>query len=380
MNKELQINVNPSVLAWARKSLEYDPKYVAQELEMDYEDFKKLEKGTTKPTYEQLLQMSQIYKRPLAALLVTEVPEEKPRPKDFRTVRSDELDNFQDKTLLAIRRTRGLVAAAIALRKELGISFPAWIHTASLKDDAEKCAGIYRKLFKVSSINKFENTDDALDFLIAEFEKYGILVFQVTLTQDEVRGFSLTDEQVPVIVIRRGGEQATAKIFTLFHELGHILLHEGGICNLKENSGAPQIEKWCNQFAAEALVPIKELLAEKNVRDQAKAGNKFWATTTLVSIGKGWHVGPEVILRKLFSEGLTTKKFYEEKHKKWLSQKPFGRGGGSRDRVKEKVIEKGKTFVHLAVKAYDEKKITLKDFVDYLDIPVDQIGRIKEYL
>ena len=380
-DKQFQLKVNKEVLKWARSSLQYDTTYAAKELKISEKELAQLESGKKSPTYEILLKMSQLYSRPFAAFLLSEVPEEKPAPKDFRTVKSEKHGHLHDKTLLAIRRVRGLVQAAIELRNEVGIKLSGWNYSASINDDPEQLATDYRKLFKVKEINLIEKTDAALDFLISQVENEGILVFQLSLTQDEVRGFSLTDETVPVIVIKRGGERPTAKIFTLFHELGHILLHDGGICNLKESGAAGKIEKWCNQFAASILVPMNNLLNEEVVKEHRRNDNPYWQLNTLTELGAKRHVGPEVILRRLYNAGLTTKQFYEEKHEKWSSAKTGGRGGGSgRDILKEKVREKGKGFTRLALEAWESRKISLKDFADYMDITIDQVKRVPAYL
>jgi Zn-dependent peptidase ImmA (M78 family)/transcriptional regulator with XRE-family HTH domain len=299
-DKHFPVKINPSLLVWARESVRFAPAYVAQELNITENELKELEEGVRVPTYDQLLQFSKLYEKPIGAFLLNEVPKEKHLPKDYRTIHSEGLAELHDKTLITIRRVRGLVEDAMELRKEMGVQLPEWKFSASLKEDVEGIAPFYRNLFKVAGITKIETSGDALDYLISQIEDRGILVFQTSLTQDEVRGFSLTDEAVPVIVIRRA-DRPTAKTFTLFHELGHILLHEGGICNLKEQGASAQIEKWCNQFAASVMVPIDDLLTEEIVRIQKQEGNKYWQLITLTRLSEKRHVGPEVILRRLFN-------------------------------------------------------------------------------
>ncbi|MFI5188437.1 MAG: ImmA/IrrE family metallo-endopeptidase [Chitinophagales bacterium] len=379
-NKDFNIKINHLLLVWARESVRIAPAYAAQELKMTEEEIKKLEEGTLIPTYNQLLEFSKLYGKPIGAFLLNMVPEEKPLPKDYRTVQSQEVNELHDKTLLSIRRVRGLVEDAIELRKEMGVILPKWDYASSLNENVEEVAINFRKLFNLLEFNKIENENNALDYLITQFENSGILVFQTSLTQDEVRGFSLTDEAVPVIVIRRADRQ-TAKPFTIFHELGHILLHDGGICNFKEKGIAAKVEKWCNQLAASILIPLENLLIEDMVQFQKRSGNKYWQLMTLTRLGQKYHVGPEVVLRRLYNANLTTKEFYEEKHEKWNSGFLGGRGGGKpRDRIKEQIKEKGKNFTRLALEALDKQKISIKDFADYMDVKIDQINKIPTYL
>src|SRR5260370_3025122 len=58
----------------------------------------------------------------------------------------------------------------------------------------------------------------------AAVEALGVLVLQQTMPVKEVRGFSLNGGSVPTIVVS-SSDAVLARLFTLFHELVHLLLH-----------------------------------------------------------------------------------------------------------------------------------------------------------
>lgn len=64
-------------------------------------------------------------------------------------------------------------------------------------------------------------------------------------------------------MIAYGNEAPTAQVFTLFHELGHVLLKKAAISGPLNNSGRnkeeQRIEKWCDRFAASLLIPSSEM-------------------------------------------------------------------------------------------------------------------------
>src|SRR5690606_26306550 len=120
-----------------------------------------------------------------------------------------------------------------------------------------------------------KNINDALEAYIEKVESLGVVVSQLSLTQDNLRGFAIVDDIVPIIGIKRGSEQAHSKTFTLFHELGHILLNEGGLCDLSPNT-TQELEKWCNAFSAEILMPSAELLGMELVQEYQRQGQKVW--------------------------------------------------------------------------------------------------------
>ena len=57
-------------------------------------------------------------------------------------------------------------------------------------------------------------------------ETHNILVFQGDFEREEAQGFSISSQQ-PYAIILSSGDYPNARSFTLFHELGHLLLSEG---------------------------------------------------------------------------------------------------------------------------------------------------------
>ncbi len=224
---------------------------------------------------------------------------------------------------MAIRKARALAQSSVELRKEMGMPFPQFNLSASIQDNPQDVADKIRKLLLLENIREIEDVRLALEIYIERFESLGIAVFQLSLTQDNVRGFAIVDDLIPIIGIKRGGEQAHSKIFTLFHELGHVLLNEDAISDLSLH---PQweLEIWCNAFSGEVLIPSKELLSMEIVHDYQRKGQKEWKLKDLVELGNHFHVGPLAILRSLFEKQLTTKAFYNEKHNQW-NRPQFGR-------------------------------------------------------
>ncbi|PIW68819.1 MAG: hypothetical protein COW10_00460, partial [Candidatus Omnitrophica bacterium CG12_big_fil_rev_8_21_14_0_65_42_8] len=152
------------------------------------------------------------------------------------------------KTYLAIRKARRFQYSAIELIKELGEESKKLSIKANLSDNPETLAEKMRIQFGVKEFpsSVYFTKEAALDEWIKTLENNGILVFQISITMNKkIRGFSLIDEDIPVVVLRRSDE-TSAKIFTLFHELAHLLLREGGICDLEESDISH--EKFCNHF------------------------------------------------------------------------------------------------------------------------------------
>lgn len=379
MKDNIYIEVNHKVLVWARESLALTRNQVSEKTSITAKRLIQLEEGK-QPTLDELKELSKTYKRTIATLLLAKPPKEKPLPTDRRTIDSKDLGNFHEKTIMAVRKARALAQSFVELRQELGIEIPKFSLSASIQEQPQVVAAKIRKHLNLDELREIENVNHALEAYIEKVESLGVAIFQLSLTQDKLRGFSIVDDVMPIIGIKRGGEQATAKIFTLFHELGHILLNEGGLCDLSEKTSI-EIEKWCNAFSAEVLIPTSELLLMEVVLEQRHNNNKIWAKKDLVELGNYFHVGPLAILRSLLENKLTTPVFYKEKHQAW-NKPQFGRAKHPEGKniAKETIREKGRTYISLAFSAYDQNRIDLKDLSDFLGIRLSYIPKTRQLM
>jgi Zn-dependent peptidase ImmA (M78 family)/transcriptional regulator with XRE-family HTH domain len=89
-------------------------------------------------------------------------------------------------------------------------------------------------------------------------EDRGVLVMVVPLGRNGCQGFALLDDRAPVIAIN-SAQTAPARVFSLMHELAHLLLRESSFD--LEYSAATETERWCEVFAATFLMPADDVRA-----------------------------------------------------------------------------------------------------------------------
>ena len=115
------------------------------------------------------------------------------------------------------------------------------------------------------------------------------------LDPEEFRGFALSDDRAPLVFIN-GADSKAAQMFTLAHELAHLWLGQSALsdASARETSGNA-IETWCNQVAAELLVPMAVFTGELIDREPLP--------DTLARLARRFKVSTLVVLRRLLDAG-----------------------------------------------------------------------------
>ena len=134
MAEVIHIKTNPEVLKWARVSLMLSKPKAAKGIRISISRLEQLENGERFPSMGELKSMAKTYNRTVATLLLQKPPEEKPLPKDRRTIDSVKLDIFHEKTIMAVRKARALVSSLIELKEEVGLPIQPFQFSGSIED------------------------------------------------------------------------------------------------------------------------------------------------------------------------------------------------------------------------------------------------------
>jgi len=148
------------------------------------------------------------------------------------------------------------------------------------------------------------NSEQFLRRLIQKVEGAGILVMRSgvmghstrnKLDVEEFQGFAISDPYAPVVFINDTDARA-AQIFTLAHELAHIWIGKTGISNAriggKSLSDLGKIERFCNQVAAEFLVPERSLKiawqSSRTIKGNIQRICKYFWVSSLVALRRAY--------------------------------------------------------------------------------------------
>lgn len=327
MNSHIGFAIQPDVLRWARDTSGLSVADVAKKLKKTENEILDWEQGVTTPSYTILEKLAyELYKRPLAVFFLPEPPLEENQKHEFRTLPLADLDTLLPDTITQIKNAHVYqldledlydgrnpekipLFEKIELHPEQPIPQQANVIRFLLNDDVE-------------SRKECDSDEEALKKWIVEIEKQGIFVFKNSFKQKEISGFSLISKEFPVICINNSTTK-TRQVFSLLHELAHILLGINGISKFDNkyieylDSKEQAVEIFCNKFAAEVLIPEEDFNKKIFGIDQIDLEN---VEDIIMPLAKRYCVSREAILRRFLDKGMITKSFYEKKSKDWNSQ------------------------------------------------------------
>jgi Zn-dependent peptidase ImmA (M78 family)/transcriptional regulator with XRE-family HTH domain len=360
--------VKPELLVWARESLHIPVDEVARKV---HKDVVLWERGQKRPSIPQLRKLANIYKRPLAIFYLPEPPVEEDLPSDFRTLPSQRDFPLSKKTFLAIRRARRIQKVFRELASELNQRDGFDLFKTDTSEGPEILANKVRQKVGISCKFQFgwEDSRVALKEWKRAMENRGIIVLEMSMPIEEARALALHEREFPVIVINTK-DSPSGRIFSLFHEVCHLMLNVSGISDLKEagfiEKKVRRQEVFCNHFAGAFLVPADSLkeMVTSIFRDE-------WDDETIKMLSKKFNVSQEVILRRLLTLGLTSKEFYQKKREEFKKREDEyrkKRDGGKQDTIRDCIRDNGYKFLHLIFESLYERNITYRDAADYLRI------------
>lgn len=383
MSQRFKAYINSHVLAWARQTAGYSLEDAAHKIGVSTEKLRAWEADEDKPTLRQLRMTAKIYKRPSAIFYRSTTPTEPPTLTDFRLLPNVD-QKYTPNLLYEIRRAYDRRAIALELTEQLGESPRAFPLLADITEDPESLASRIREALGITLADQYSWRDHytALRSWISAVESLGTLVFHVRNVElSHMRGFSISERPLPVVGIN-GKDSPCGRIFTLLHELVHIVMQNGGLCDLHEyeSTSIGSIETYCNRVAAEVLVPGHDLLRERIIVENT--GNNVWEDWQLWPLANHFMVSQEVILRRLLTLGRTTRTFYQQKREEYEEiYRERAQGGGPIPYYRLILRDNGPTFTGLVLSAYHNEAISSRDLSNFLGgIKLDHVGRIEHAL
>ncbi len=324
-----RVDVRPELFRWAAER----SRIPAGELDAHFPKLDRWERLQERPTLRQLEAFAKATRAPIGYFFLSTPPvEDFPIP-DFRTVASEHLQRPSPDLLDTIYLCQQRQYWYHDYCRAAGEPELSFVGTVQVTSDVVGTATKIRTAltFDVEQRQRLSTWTEALRLFIEQADALGVLVMcsgvvgcnsRRHLDPNEFRGFALSDAYAPLVFIN-GADTKAAQMFTLAHELAHIWLGQSAVSDVQAAVLPVQaVERWCNQVAAELLVPMGALRKEYRKGSDAAAEARRLAAHFKVST--------LVMLRRVHDAGwLTREGFWAEYQRELtrLRRLPKSKGG-----------------------------------------------------
>ena len=394
MPRSIKLPFIPSSLRKLRDIAGCTEEEAARRVRKDVETIRKWESDDHDelPTYAQANQLSKLYRYDVLMCL-REIPSHirPPEMPDFRTLDSNgAIASDFSRNLRWLLRTMEIRQEFI---REYGpyweLKHQDWVGSETIDSvDPETLATKMRDMLDIdiASQRSFRSISDALKAWITAFnDKAGVFVCQTSnqggngIELTEMRGLSLADSSAPFIVVNSKDAEA-GRIFTLFHELAHLWIGQPGISGTAGpraragNNGTHNIESFCDEVAANALMPEADFDARWHEHDDNDLSGAVDA------MAREFRVSRDAVAIRAAKLSLISWARYAQLRVKFRSElsstKPRG-GGGNYYLAHRRNL--GAKYVRLVIATWLDQQIGIKEAAYFLDIRPIQVYRFARH-
>ena len=375
----VRMPITREVVTRARERLGYTVEALARK-RPEFKRIAEWESGDSKPTYRQLELLAKDLWVPAAVFFFPEPPQFPDIQKTFRTMESEQFTEVPPRIRLLLHKARAFQVGLAELND--GRNPAREVLTQELNfspiDSVTAMAAQVREYLDVSQDVQFQwlDVDTALKAWRKAFFDVGVTVFKDAFREEDYCGFSLYDEEFPIIYVNNSNTK-TRQIFTIFHELSHLLFNTSGFdiefaFRHQFSADKQRIETTCNQLAADILVPDDALNQEIDYNADP--------ISQVENLARMFAVSREVIFRKFRDRGVVTVAEYEVAKQEWDSQYNRNRGGGGGNYYRTKIAYLGEEYIALAFRRFYQDRIDEEELADYLAIKPKQIEPLEDTL
>ncbi|MCX5914069.1 MAG: XRE family transcriptional regulator [Deltaproteobacteria bacterium] len=378
----LQSYINAKIITWARERAGFTIEALAEKMGRDPDEIESWERGLGNLSYSTLEQLAYKHlKLPLAVFFFPELPVLEDPTKKFRRLPSYELERFSPDTYQKIHLGQAYQYSLSFLLEDIPIPRRVFRDLSPDGLEPNEFAKNTRKYLGVTlqQQNLFRSCETAFKAWRHAIEEAAVFTFKDSFDDRFISGFSILEDDYPIIFVNNSNSFAR-QVFTLIHELGHILYGVSGVTDIDESyiemmeDDQRTLEVKCNKFAAHLLVPDESF--QQDIRYFQAAG-----ADAVSEIAQRYSVSREVILRKLLDHGVVTKEYYEGKTAEWNKdylRRDKSTGGGNFYLTRLAYLGEG--FTRVAFENYHRGRSTRTELANHLNMNSRNLPKLERYM
>ncbi|MDR0288229.1 MAG: ImmA/IrrE family metallo-endopeptidase [Clostridiales bacterium] len=374
--------LNPTMLKWARSETPFKTinDVIARRPRYTYEQIEAWENGNSYPTITEAKDLAALYDVPFACLFFTEIPAKKPRPyTDRRTAYTHMTGEVSYELWREIRRITTNREIALDTDSEFFLNtvpLPVITYGEITSSVASKIRSYFGLVTPFKYKNQYKNS--AFNYFRSILENKNIMVSQITdVSVSEIRGLSICNDIMPIIAVN-SNDWERAKVFTLFHEMAHLLRRSSSLCLIDFDEHNDAEEKICDKIAAEVLLPENSF--RKTVSEMGN-GATGWDNSSLMNIADKFAVSTVVVLRRLYELRIISFDYYVSRYKEMEADVIRQVKNKKQFPVKyhyRYLNQQGYLFPRIMLSAYANGNISYGEMCRTLNVNTIHIGNIEK--
>ncbi|MBL8158901.1 ImmA/IrrE family metallo-endopeptidase [Candidatus Saccharibacteria bacterium] len=371
----MEIKVKAAVFRSLRLNRSFDIERLSRDTGIAVDELEQYDQQDSSIDMVTLEKLAKAYKKRWTIFLL-QVPEQAPKHGNDNRSRHNRTEVLDIDLLNALDAAEYIIESGAELASGSGVELPN--PTADLSRNPELFAQQFREGLKPNEVKLQSLTDDfgPLRFWKDLLTERGLYISEMGWETKSVRAFSIIKKSRAIIVLSTK-EEPQPRLFSLLHELCHVIHKQSGICDLHDD--ADDVEALCNRFAAAFLMPENKfrqaanelgvLVGSMPSGEQVKRLRKLFGVSRLAAY------------RRLHTLGYISKQQYEtiqgeysDDYEKPEEHKKKSKGG---DYYRNKLANNSKRFTVEAFDAYADGRIGSRTLSRMLGISVKNLQEFK---
>lgn len=362
------------MLRWARERVGY----TVEDLSKAFPNYRAWELDEDSPTYPQLERLADDLSVSTSVFFLPSPPESKQAQASFRTLRNFDVEKLPKRLRKIVLKAQFIqqLISDFFVQGDSAKAFLTNVRNAEAKHSSIAEAARDALDLTMDVQRSWRDPENAVKWLREALYNERVVSFKEAFRDNRYVGFCLHDDAFPVIYINNS-MTPSRQLFTLAHELGHILFEHTQIDTNEDieqsSENRDPYEAAANSFAGDFLFPPSavDLHVQEAITNAVEASER---------VAELYSISREVALRRFADRQLVTSEDYNAAVNDWAARRSRNSRSSGGSYYNTQMTYLGRWYVRDVYTRFQRRQIDTDEAGDLLDIAPKNVPEIFERL